>query len=102
MTHTRTLGPYSVTAVGLGCMPLSGMPPEKRWILDQRDAAIATIHAALDAGVTLLDTADIYAPTWNSMGHNESLVGEAFRTWNGSVDAKSKVVLATKPITSFW
>jgi len=108
MTQTRTLGPYSVTAVGLGCMPLSGMPPEKSWILDQRDAAIATIHAALDAGVTLLDTADIYAPTWNSMGHNESLVGEAFRTWNGSVDAKSKVVLATKagitraPETGNW
>ena len=96
MTQMRTLGPYSVTAVGLGCMPLSGMPPEKSWILDQRDTAIATIHAALDAGVTLLDTADIYAPTWNSMGHNESLVGEAFRTWNASVDAKSKVVLATK------
>jgi aryl-alcohol dehydrogenase-like predicted oxidoreductase len=96
MTQMRTLGPYSVSAIGLGCMPLSGMPPEKSWILDQRDAAIATIHAALDAGVTLLDTADIYAPTWNSMGHNETLVGEAFRTWNGSVDAKSRVVLATK------
>ena len=47
-------------------------------------------------GITLLDTADIYAPTWNTIGHNEKLVGEAFRSWNGSADAKSKVVIATK------
>ena len=42
--------------------------------------AIATIHAALDAGVTLIDTADIYAPSWDTMGHNEMLVGKAVRS----------------------
>ena len=96
MTQTRTLGPYQVSPIGLGCMPMSGFPPEKAWILEKRDQAISVIHAALDAGITLLDTADIYAPTWNTIGHNEKLVGEAFRTWNGSADAKSKVVIATK------
>lgn len=96
MTITRTLGPFQVTGVGLGCMPLSGFPPEKAWILDKREQAIAVIHAALDAGVTLLDTSDIYAPTWNTMGHNERLVGEALRSWSGSPQMKEQVVIATK------
>lgn len=96
MTSTRTLGPFQIPAVGLGCMPLSGMPPSKSWILDDREAAIGVIHAALDAGVRLLDTSDIYAPTWNSMGHNEILVAEAVRSWNGSVSDKSEIVIATK------
>lgn len=96
MTQTRTLGPFTVSAIGLGCMPMSGFPPTRAEILNKRDQAIATIHAALDAGITLLDTADIYSPTWNTMGHNEQLVGEAFRTWKGSSEAKKKVVIATK------
>src|SRR5690606_6106462 len=57
------------------------------------DRAMATLHAALDAGVTLLDTADIYAPTWDTMGHNEKLVGEALRSWQGD---RSNIVVATK------
>lgn len=69
-------------------MPMSS--PSK---LQQRDISIATIHAALDAGVTLLDTADIYAPAWNHMGHNEALVAEALRSYSGD---KSKIVVATK------
>lgn len=85
---TRALGDLSVSAIGLGCMPMSRPP-----MVDQRERALATIHAALDAGVTLLDTADIYAPAWNEIGHNERLVAEALRTWNGD---KSKVVVATK------
>lgn len=92
----RKLGPWNVTPVGLGCMPLSGMPHERLAMLDDRPGAISVIHQALDAGVQLLDTADIYAAYWNQFGHNERLVGEAFRTWNGSAEAKSKVVLATK------
>jgi aryl-alcohol dehydrogenase-like predicted oxidoreductase len=53
--------------VGLGCMGMSGVygPADRR-------ESIATIHAALDAGVTLLDTGDFYG-----MGHNEMLIGEA-------------------------
>ena len=96
MTSTRVLGPYKVPAVGLGCMPLSGMPPSKDWILKERDTAIGVIQAALDAGVRLLDTSDIYAPTWNSIGHNEILVAEAVRTWNGTPEEKDAIVIATK------
>ena len=77
-------------------MPLSMASDRNRWILDDRDYAISVIHAALDAGVQLLDTADIYAPAWNAMGHNEILVGDAFRTWNAPAEAKAKVVIATK------
>ena len=86
----RTLGPYTVSAIGLGAMPLS-MNNDKVYP-DPADA-IATIHAALDAGVTLIDTADIYAPTWDQMGHNERLVGEAVRTWGGDT---SGLLVTTK------
>jgi len=96
MTLTRKIGSFEVTAVGLGCMPLSMATDRNKWVLDDPDHAIGVIHAALDAGVQLLDTADIYAPAWNAMGHNERLVGEAFRTWNAPVEVKAKVVIATK------
>jgi aryl-alcohol dehydrogenase-like predicted oxidoreductase len=56
-----------VSAVGLGCMGMSGV-----YGTADRDEAIATIHAALDAGINLLDTGDFYG-----MGHNELLVGDA-------------------------
>jgi aryl-alcohol dehydrogenase-like predicted oxidoreductase len=62
------VGP-EVSALGLGCMSMSGAygPAD-------RTESIATIHAALDAGITLLDTGDFYG-----MGHNELLIGEALR-----------------------
>jgi aryl-alcohol dehydrogenase-like predicted oxidoreductase len=58
-----------VSAIGLGCMAMSGMygPAD-------RGEAIATIHAALDAGIDLIDTGDFYG-----MGHNEMLIGEALK-----------------------
>ena len=56
-----------VSALGLGCMGMSGV-----YGAADRDEAIATIHAALDAGINLLDTGDFYG-----MGHNELLVGDA-------------------------
>ena len=87
---TRRLGDLTVSAIGLGCLPLSD--PD---MLDRREQAIATIHAALDCGITLLDTADIYAPTWDSMGHNEALVAEALRTYSGSA-TRADIVIATK------
>ncbi|UVF19804.1 aldo/keto reductase [Microvirga terrae] len=73
MQHRRLgqTGP-SVSALGLGCMGMSGMygPAD-------RAESIATIHAALDAGITLLDTGDFYG-----MGHNEMLIGEALEGRN--------------------
>jgi aryl-alcohol dehydrogenase-like predicted oxidoreductase len=72
------------------------MPPSKAWILDERDKALGVIHAALDAGVRLLDTSDIYAPTWNSVGHNEILTAEAVRSWSGTAKQKEEIVIATK------
>lgn len=72
------------------------MPPSKEWILNERDSAIAVVHAALDAGIRLLDTSDIYAPTWNSIGHNEILVAQALRSWSGTAAQKIEVVIATK------
>jgi hypothetical protein len=96
MIPQRKIGSFEVSAVGMGCMPLSDMPPKSPSMLDDREGAISVIHAALDFGVTLLDTADIYAPSWNTMGHNESLVAEAVRTWSGTHAQKAKLVLATK------
>ncbi|MBN9561011.1 MAG: aldo/keto reductase [Alphaproteobacteria bacterium] len=70
MQHRQlgTTGPR-VSAIGLGCMGMSGMygPAD-------RAESIATIHAALDAGITLLDTGDFYG-----MGHNELLIAEALK-----------------------
>ncbi|MGW1158165.1 aldo/keto reductase [Streptomyces sp. NPDC002519] len=63
-----TTGPQ-VSALGLGCMGMSALYGDA-----DRTESIATVHAALEAGVTLLDTGDFYA-----MGHNEMLVGEALR-----------------------
>ncbi|MBO1073072.1 aldo/keto reductase [Roseomonas marmotae] len=71
MQH-RTLGQHgpSVSALGLGCMGMSGT----MYGPADRAESIATIHAACDAGITLLDTGDFY-----TMGHNEMLIGEALR-----------------------
>ncbi|MEU2299537.1 aldo/keto reductase [Streptomyces antibioticus] len=86
MRH-RTLGDLRVSAVGLGAMPLSveGRPDEAR--------ALATVHAALDAGVTLLDTADSYHLPGEEPGHNERLLARALRSYGGDTDA---VLIATK------
>jgi aryl-alcohol dehydrogenase-like predicted oxidoreductase len=92
------LGNRQVSAIGIGCMNVSwiwsngaALDPVRR-----QESAIPAIHAALDAGVTLLDTADIYAPTWDAFGHNEIFVAEALRTWSGTKEQKDKVVIATK------
>ncbi|MEU4617380.1 aldo/keto reductase [Streptomyces umbrinus] len=86
MRH-RTVGGLRVSAVGLGAMPLSieGRPDEGR--------AMATVHAALDAGVTLLDTADSYHLPGDEPGHNERLVARALATYGGDT---ADVLVTTK------
>ena len=81
---TRTLGGAEVFPIGLGAMPLSldGRPGE--------DQAIRTIHAALDAGVTLIDTADAYSRDERDVGHNERLIAKALR------GRRDGVIVATK------
>lgn len=81
--RTRTLGVHGleVSALGLGCMGMSqsfGPPPP-------RDEMVAFLRAAVDRGVTLFDTAEVYGPF-----HNEELVGEALQP------VRDQVVIATK------
>ena len=78
--HTTTLAELTVSAQGLGCMGMSEFYGHTDW-----DESVATIHRALDLGVTFLDTADIYGA-----GHNEVLVGRAI------AGRRDEVQLATK------
>ncbi|HEY0620447.1 MAG TPA: aldo/keto reductase [Kribbella sp.] len=84
---TRRIGDVEVSAIGLGAMPMSieGRPDEAR--------SIATIHAALDAGITLIDTADAYHLDSTDIGHNESLIAKALASYGGDT---SGVLVATK------
>jgi aryl-alcohol dehydrogenase-like predicted oxidoreductase len=93
---TRRLGHTEVSAIGLGCMNVSWKGRAATDPVRRRESAIPGFHRALDEGITLLDTANIYAPTWDQIGHNEIVVREAFDSWSGSAEAKAKVVLATK------
>ena len=81
---TRKLAGTDVFPIGLGAMPmsLSSRPPEER--------SVRTIHAAIDAGVNLIDTADAYAWDETDVGHNERLIARAL---NGNRDG---VLVATK------
>jgi aryl-alcohol dehydrogenase-like predicted oxidoreductase len=80
---TRRIGGVEVSAIGLGAMPMSleGRP--------DRAQTIGTIRAALDKGVTLIDTADAYSADDSDFGHNEELVAEALKGVHG-------VMVATK------
>lgn len=84
--HTRRIGDVEVGAVGLGAMPMSieGRPDEAR--------SLATLYAALDAGVTLIDTADSYHLRAGEAGHNETLIAKAL----ASHDRGGDVLVATK------
>lgn len=87
--RTRSLGSGlpDVSAVGYGGMHLSiqERPPEGQ--------GLRVLHAALDAGVTLFDTADVYCLDDRDIGHNERLIARALREWNGP---RAGVVVATK------
>ena len=88
---TRSIAGRPVSALGLGGMPLSvrsgsgGDRPDP-------ERAVRTVHAALDAGVTLIDTADAYCLDGSEVGHNEQVIAAALRSWPGSAD----VLVATK------
>ena len=80
--HTRTLGDgLEVSALGFGCMGLTHAYGEK----PNADAAVATLHAAADAGYTLFDTAEVYGPY-----NNEELVGRALHGVRGRVKVATK------------
>ncbi|MFB9234022.1 aldo/keto reductase [Plantactinospora siamensis] len=81
------IGTVQVSAIGLGGMQMSieGRPDE--------DRSIRTIHAALDAGITLIDTADAYHLHADDVGHNESLIARGLASYGGDT---SNVLIATK------
>jgi aryl-alcohol dehydrogenase-like predicted oxidoreductase len=84
MTSNRKLAGRDVFPIGLGGMPMSlaGHPPEER--------SIRAIHAALDAGVNVIDTADAYCTDEHDVGHNERLIAQALR------GRRDGVIVATK------
>ena len=84
--HQRLIGDVQVGAIGLGEMPLSlaGRPDEAR--------AEATLRAALEAGVTLIDTADAYSAGAEDFGHGEELLARLL----GRIGAGEEVLVATK------
>jgi aryl-alcohol dehydrogenase-like predicted oxidoreductase len=87
MTQTRKLGDAELFPIGLGGMPmsLSSRPAEER--------SIATIQAALDAGVNLIDTAEAYSADASDFGHNERLIAKAI---SSSPSRREDVIIATK------
>jgi aryl-alcohol dehydrogenase-like predicted oxidoreductase len=85
--NNRRIGSAVVSAIGLGGMPLSieGRPDEER--------AVATLHAALDAGISFIDTAMSYCLNSSETGHNESLIARALAAYG---DDTSEVLVGTK------
>lgn len=85
--QSRRIGNVTVSAIGLGGMPLSidGRP--------DREQALATILAAIDSGVTFIDTADSYTMEIDGQGHNELLIAEALKL--RPTEAKN-ILVATK------
>jgi aryl-alcohol dehydrogenase-like predicted oxidoreductase len=84
---SRSIGDRTVSAIGLGGAPiaLAAHIPDER-------SAVRMVHAALDAGVTVLDTADVYSPGLGQ-GYSEQVFGRAVRTWGPGRD---DVLIATK------
>ena len=80
----RRIGDLTVSAIGLGGMPMSVRPT------NDEAKGIATIRAAVENGVTLIDTADAYSKGESDFGHNEELIAKALE----GVDAE--VLVATK------
>lgn len=100
--NTRRLGKHgpNVSAIGFGGMYLSitSTPPASvdrapaRWRPSEEDA-LRTLAAAFDAGITLVDTANVYCFDDGDLGHNERLIAKALARWGGD---RSAIVVATK------
>lgn len=85
--RTRRIGDVEVSAIGLGAMPMSSEFGK------DRQASLTTVHAALEAGVTLIDTADAYCTSSADFGDNERFVAEVLAAYPGDTSA---VLVATK------
>lgn len=87
--QTRPFGPTGdhLSVIGLGGMPMSiqGRPDEAQ--------SLRTLHAALDVGMTLIDTADVYCLDDDDRGHNERLIAKGLASWSGD---RSAIRVATK------
>jgi aryl-alcohol dehydrogenase-like predicted oxidoreductase len=83
----RRIGDLQVSAIGLGGMPMS--------VRETNDVerGVRTVHRALDEGITLIDTADVYTPDDAPLGHNEDLIARALEEYGGDTD---HVLVATK------
>ena len=98
MMPTRPLGDLRVSALGMGAMTLTQLPDA------DVERGVHAVHAAVDAGITLFDTADSYGPT-EMMGVNERALVAALRRRPGALD---RVVIATKgghtrgPEATWW
>lgn len=98
MMPTRPLGDLRISALGMGAMTLTQVPDA------DIDRGVRAVHAAVDAGITLFDTADSYGPT-GEMGVNERALIAALRQYP---DAIGRVVIATKgghtrgPAATWW
>ena len=90
----RSIGRIEVTPLGLGAMPLSF---ENK--ADDVENARATVAAALDSGITLIDTADIYAPAWNKVGHNERQVADALEAYGASYALQELLTIKSDDVT---
>src|SRR6185369_16375302 len=89
--HVRTLGPFTASAIGLGCMNLShayGIPPSA-------EQGERVLRAAIEQGVTLFDTAALYG-----FGRNEELVGRVLKPHRQDITLCSKGGLAGVPDAS--
>lgn len=78
---------HETRTVAIGCMRLSTDPDR------DDDRSVELLHAAFDAGATLLDTADAYCLDERDSGHNERLIARALSTWSGD---RSRITIATK------
>lgn len=94
--QTTTLGPHGprVSVIGFGAWAIGG----RNWGPTDDDVSRAALHAALDAGVTLIDTADVYG-----CGHSETLIAEVLRVRGGeAARQRAGILVATKAGNDFY